>query len=175
MHVGYHEAMSTAVFVPVEDYLSTSYEPPCEYVDGHLIQKSMPTWQHGILQAWIASLILRLYPRFVVGSEVRAHLRPTEFRVPDILVDLPANVNSSYAEQPAYLCIEILSPEDRLGAMFEKCERYHDWGVPHCWIIDPQKRKSWTYPCSGEPAEATNELTAGEIVLSVTDIFSRLP
>jgi Uma2 family endonuclease len=72
--------MSSAVFVPVEEYLSTSYEPPCEYVDGQLIQKPMPTWQHGILQVWIASLILKLFPRFVVGGEVRAHL--TAHRIP---------------------------------------------------------------------------------------------
>ena len=161
------------MFVPVDEYLATSYEPPCEYVDGQLIQKALPTWQHGILQAWIASPILNLFPRFVVGSEVRAHLRPTEFRLPDILVDLPENVNSSYAERAAYLGIEILSPEDRLGAMFEKCERYHDWGVPHCWIIDPRKRKAWSYPCGGEPANAVQELRAGEIALPMAEIFSR--
>lgn len=117
---------------------------------------------------------MKLFPQFVVANEVHAHLRPTEFRLPDILVDLPENVTSSYAERPAYLCIEILSPDDRLGAMFQKGERYHDWGVPHCWIIDPQKRKAWTYPRNGEPAEAAGEISAGEIVLSIAEIFSRL-
>lgn len=157
--------------MPLEQYLRTSYEPPCEYVDGRLIEKPPPTWQHGILQAWIGSLIVKLFPRFVVGSGVRAHLRPTEFRLPDILVDVPENVNSAYAEHAAYLAIEILSPEDRLGAMFEKCERYHDWGVPHCWVVDPQKRKAWTYPRGGEPAEATEDLRAGEIVLPIANVM----
>lgn len=166
--------MSTAVFVPIEEYLNTSYEPLCEYVDGQLIQKPMPTWQHGILQIWIGSQIMKLFPRFIAGGDVRAHLRSTEFRLPDILVDLRENVNSSYAEQPGYLCVEILSPDDRLGAMFQKCERYHDWGVPYCWIIDPQKRKVWTYPLGGEPAEVTDVLRAGEIVLSIAEIFSIL-
>ena len=43
------------MFVPVDEYLTTFYEPSCEYVDGELIQKPAATWEHGILQAWIAS------------------------------------------------------------------------------------------------------------------------
>ncbi|MDQ6701207.1 MAG: Uma2 family endonuclease [Acidobacteriota bacterium] len=63
------------MFLPVDEYLATSYDPRCEYINGKLIAKPAATWEHGILQAWIASLILKLFPRLVVGSEVRAHLR----------------------------------------------------------------------------------------------------
>ena len=35
-------------------------------------------------------------------------------------------------------------PEDRLGAMLSKCEEYHAWGVPFCWVIDPVKRTAWS-------------------------------
>jgi hypothetical protein len=28
-----------------------------------------------------------------------------------------------------HLCVESLSPEDRIGAVIAKCEDYHDWGV----------------------------------------------
>ena len=44
-----------------------------------------------------------------------------------------------YPTEPVLLCCEILSPEDRLGAMLAKSEEYHTWGVPFCWVIDPAK------------------------------------
>jgi Uma2 family endonuclease len=49
------------------------------------------------------------------------------------------------ATEPAILCIEILSPEQRLGEMLAKCEQYHAWGVPYCWMIDPGKGSAFRY------------------------------
>lgn len=84
-----------------------------------------------------------------------------------------AHATSPYPEKPVFLCIEILSPEDRIGAMFAKCERYHDWGVPHCWIVDPMTRRAWSYPKGGEPREVSR-LEAGEIVVELPEAFSIL-
>jgi len=121
--------------VPVDDYLRNFNDTHCEYVDGVLIEKPMPTWMHGVLQTWIAALIMRQYPQYLAGAEVHARLKATEFRLPDIAVQLREIAQEeSYAERPPALCVEILSPEDRLGGIFAKCERYHDWGVPTCWV-----------------------------------------
>jgi len=64
---------------------------------------------------------------------------------------------------------------DRVGTMLAKCEEYHTWGVPFCWVIDPVKRTAWEYHAAQEPARATATLHAGEISLSLKELFSALP
>ena len=113
--------MTSPGLVSVDDYLRLTDDGRFEYVDGVLIERPMATWEHAMLQVWIAGLIMRLYHGCAAGSEVRSRLREREYRVPDIAVDLRANIaGKSYPDGPLYLCVEILSPEDRLGKTFEK-------------------------------------------------------
>ena len=79
-----------------------------------------------------------------------------------------------YPTDPVQLCCEILSPEDRLGAMLGKCEEYHAWGVPFCWVIDPVKRTAWEYHKGLEPVRAIAELRAGELAVELEKLFSKL-
>ena len=72
------------------------------------------------------------------------------------------------------LCCEILSPEDRLGTMMAKCEEYHEWGVPFCWIADPVKRTAWEYHAGAEPVRVTQMLSAGEYVIGLDELFSAI-
>src|SRR5580698_1605470 len=62
--------MTTGTAVSVEEYLRTSYEPNCEYIDGVLIQKPMPTTGHSRLQLRLGALIDLRFPNFWVGSEL---------------------------------------------------------------------------------------------------------
>jgi Uma2 family endonuclease len=166
--------------VSVEEYLRDLNDTRCEYVDGVLIEKPMPTqvhavWSRAVLQAWISALIMRQYPRYLAGGEVHFRLRPNEFRLPDIAVQRREIIQKeSFAEQPPAVCVEILSPEDRIGGIFAKCERYDDWGVPVSWVIDPIKRRAWIYERGGEPAQQTDILVASDIRLSLVDVFSIL-
>ncbi len=75
------------------------------------------------------------------------------------------------------LCIEILSPEQGLGEMLAKYEKYHAWGVPYCWVIDPDKQTAWEYHSGGEPVklEPTGVLRAGELAVPLAELFSGLP
>jgi len=59
--------------------------------------------------------------------------------------------------------------------MLAKCEEYQAWGVPFCWVIDPVKRTAWEYHSGGEPVRAIVALRAGEIVVSVEELFAELP
>jgi hypothetical protein len=65
-------------------------------------------------------------------------------------------------------------PEDRLGAMLAKCEEYHAWGVPFCWVIDPVKRTAWEYHSAAEPMRVTSALCAGKLSVRLEDLFSGL-
>ena len=44
---------------------------------------------------------------------------------------------------PPFICIEVLSPEDRISRTNEKIADYLTFGVPYVWILDPQTRKAW--------------------------------
>jgi hypothetical protein len=37
--------------------------------------------------------------------------------------------------------------------MLVKCEKYHAWGVPYFWVIDPDKHNAWEYHSGGEPVK----------------------
>jgi Uma2 family endonuclease len=58
--------------------------------------------------------------------------------------------------------------------MLAKCEDYHAWGVPFCWVIDPEKRAAWEYHLNGEPVHVGDTLRAGDIAVSVPELFSAL-
>ncbi len=43
--------MSTAVHLPLAEYINTDYEPDCEYVDGVLEERNVGKTKHGTTQA----------------------------------------------------------------------------------------------------------------------------
>jgi Uma2 family endonuclease len=97
-------------------------------------------------------------------------LSPGKYLVPDVIA-APV-LQSPYPTEAMLLCCEILSPEDRLGGMLAKCEEYHAWGVPFCWIVDPVKRTAWEYHAAAEPARVTSILRAGEFEINLEELFS---
>jgi Uma2 family endonuclease len=161
--------MSTVALVPVDEYLRRTEKPYCEYIDGVLCPKPMPTALHGLLQLLLAQLLTRAGLK--AAPEITVRLSPTKYLIPDVIA--AKHIQDPYPTEPVLLCVEILSPEDGLGATLAKCEQYHTWGVPYCWVIDPMKRTAWEYPAGGEPARVT-ELKAGEISVDVDELFAQL-
>ena len=43
--------------MPVEEYLALSSKPYCEYLDGVLRQKAWPTYEHGMMEGRLPTLI----------------------------------------------------------------------------------------------------------------------
>jgi Uma2 family endonuclease len=162
--------MSTTALMSVDEYLRLTEKPYCEYRDGAVSQKAMPTKFHAIIQRVLMMLLqnqgVQVFP------ELTVRISPTRYLVPDVCVtgDFPG----PYPTEPVLLCCEILSPEDRIGAMLAKCEEYHAWGVPFCWIIDPVKRTAWEYHSASEPVRATKTLRAGELSVTLEELFSAL-
>lgn len=163
--------MSSIAHMPVEDYLRLTEKPHHEYRDGAVSSKSMPTKFHSIIQ--YALLMLLQKQGVQAFPELTVRISPTKYLVPDVSVagDFPG----PYPTDPVLLCCEILSPEDRLGAMFSKCEEYHEWGVPFCWVIDPVKRTAWEYHSTAEPVRVGDTLRAGDLSVSVQELFLMLP
>ena len=165
--------MATGALVSEQEYLSTTYKPSCDFIDGVLRQKPMPTWKHSLVQGHLTALINR-FGEFLAGSEFTVKIRTGEYLVPDVAVQRRDYIQDPYAIDPIHLCAEILSSQDRFSVAIAKCEEYHAWGVGITWIIDPESRRAWEF-CKGDlPTEvmSSGSLTAGVICVSLADLFS---
>ena len=162
--------MSAATTVSVEDYLHRTEKPYCEYVDGVLRPKAMPTKLHALIQKTLMTLLDRQGVEAL--SEVQVRLSPTRYLIPDVIA--APEIQSPYPIDPVLLCVEILSPEDRIGTMLAKCEQYHVWGVPFCWVIDPEKQTGWHYHAGSEPerVDRGGTLIAGQLSVQLEELFA---
>jgi Uma2 family endonuclease len=132
-------SMSTKTLMPVEEYLRTSFELDCDYVDGEVVERSVPEIPHADVQLNLASL-LRRYRRTLgirVLPEIRIRISPTRYRVADLAVWRDDNIGTGIPTVPPFLVIEILSPEDRMVRVLGKIQEYLSIGVEWAWVIDP--------------------------------------
>jgi Uma2 family endonuclease len=171
---------STPLLVSVEEYIARFVDggekPTCEYEDGELIPKPMPTRNHSQVQVNIAVFMRARYVETLRPlTELTTRLRKTQFYVPDVVVyEVAKPIKGRYPgpDDPVLLCVEIMSPPGRAGKLFGKCEEYHTWGVPYCWVINPDRKIAWEYfPDDVEPRKVEEALTAGPIRMGFGDLF----
>lgn len=168
--------MGTSAAVSVEEYLSTVYDPDCEYVDGEVLERNMGETDHGGLQgiliAWLFARRKQL--GIHVFPETRTQVAPRRYRVPDVAVTASRPAGRILREPP-FLCIEILSPEDRASRIEEKIDDYLRFGVAHVWLLDPRKKLAWAYNRDGK-REAVKTLTTDtpHIECPIAELFAEL-
>jgi len=163
---------TVAGLVSVEEYLRTTYKPACDYIDGALRQKPMATCDHGSLQIQFGRLIPA--SQYLTSGELTVGIREGKYLVPDLGVQLRSAIQKPYPTKPSFLCIEILSPEDRFSELLAKCDDYLAWGVPMTWIVDPDRRRAWQYAGIPEEIPSAGALTAGDVSVSLPELFSVL-
>ncbi len=168
--MGWTEVMSVAVLTTVEEFLRSSKKPTGEYRDGVVTAKARPTKPHAIVQ--FALQVLLRAQGWRAYAEVTVRISERMYLVPDVIAG--DAFPGSYPTEPVRLCCEILSPGDRLGAMLAKCEDYHAWGVPYCWVIDPEKRTAWEYHSGSEPVRVATALSAGDVAVPLDALFAEL-
>jgi Uma2 family endonuclease len=56
--------------------------------------------------------------------------------------------------KPPFLCIEILSPEDRITRILQRINDYLEMGVANVWVLDPKLKIAYT----AAAAESLREL-----------------
>jgi Uma2 family endonuclease len=130
--------------VTIAEYLSTVYEPDCDYVDGEIQERNLGEIDHSRLQLAIGSYFYTRRKEWGISAytEQRVQVSPNRFRIPDVCVILgePA---CQILRTPPFICIEIVSPEDRVSRTSEKIADYLGFGVPYVWILDPKTRKAF--------------------------------
>lgn len=143
--------MESRTLVSEQEYLSTAYSPDCDYVDGEVQERNMGEWDHGSAQTLLAAYFAarRREWGIKVGTETRVQIGPTRYRVPDVCVVLGAPDGQILRKAP-FLCVEVLSPEDRLTRVRARIQDFLDLGVPNVWVLDPQTREAFEISPSGD-------------------------
>ncbi len=169
---------AVALLVPVEEYLTTDYSPDVDYVDGELQERNMGEEEHATIQKFfIGFLLLREEPwKIRVMQENRVQISATRYRIPDVCVVSEEAPFGGITRTPPLLCVEVLSPEDRMSRMQDKVDDYIRLGVRSVWIIDPYKRRIVCADRSVALRPGGEILTVHgtEIAVPVTEIFREL-
>jgi Uma2 family endonuclease len=137
-------ALISRPLISVEEYLASSYEPDCDYVDGHIEERNLGESAHARLQLRIGAYLLAHYESdgAVVGTEWRIRVSPTRIRIPDACVFL-ADPVEAVPTKPPFICIEVLSPEDRMSRVQKRLQDFLEMGVPYVWLLDPQTKQAY--------------------------------
>jgi Uma2 family endonuclease len=83
------------------------------------------------------------------------------------------NTTEEIFTQPPFLCVEILSPEDRMSRVWDRIHDFFEMGVPNVWIIDPETRVAHIASPTGDLHRVTDTLRTNDPVLEVplSEIF----
>ena len=143
--------MGTSILVSEQEYLTTSYEPDCEYDDGALLERNVGERPHGLLQLALGSY---LYERrkqlgLCVVTEQRIRIAPGKYRIPDLCLYTEPAPRDPVPHVPPLVIVEILSPEDRMSRVRKKIDEWLAFGVSYVWVIDPEERRADVYTPAG--------------------------
>jgi Uma2 family endonuclease len=177
--------------ITLEEFLEQpETKPASEYIDGQIIQKPMPQGRHSIIQGKLSTEIeLKLERQSIATAfpELRCTFGDRS-TIPDIAVfehhRIPVNaedeIENTFAIPPDWT-IEILSPGQSPTKVLKNINHCLAYGSQMGWLIDPEE-KSVMVIHGGQRLEVIDEPSqvlpvptfAGEIVLTIADIFSWL-
>jgi Uma2 family endonuclease len=159
----------------VEEYLRTSYDPDCDYVDGEVIGRNVGERDHSKIQRKLIVFFdakSRQW-KLTVWPEQRIQVSARRFRVPDVCIVLGDEPDDQIFHQPPFICIEILSKDDTLAALQEKIDDFLNFGVRYVWVINPRNKRAWVYT-PGKIEEVTDGVLRTEnpaLELPLAELF----
>jgi len=169
---------TSPALISIDEYLHTSYHPDADYVHGEIEQRHMGEFQHARLQALIAAIFIANEAAWNVLAVVEQRIRVSSsaVRVCDVAVLRSDAPYEEVTTTPPLICIEILSPEDRISRAELVLADYLAMRVPNIWLIDPIRRYAYTYDTTGlHIAEPTALSIHGTpIVIDLTLAFAQL-
>ena len=165
--------MPTSELISVSEYLHTDYSPDCDYVDGVVLERNLGEKDHSAFQMAISAYLYnrRKQWNIQVFPEWRVQVAPTRFRVPDVCVILGQEEREPILRKPPFICIEILSSEDRMSRVQERVNDYFAFSVPYVWIIDPRTRKGYNCTPQGMTETAVFRAENPEFAVSLEEVF----
>ncbi len=166
--------MATKAVIPVEEYLRTSFEgPDREFVNGEVVERNVGEKPHSAVQARLIELFYELRRKYPLYSlpELRLKLSPRRYRVPDLAVFAGEQPAEDVPSSPPLIVVEVVSRDDRYTEVIRKLAEYHEWGVPHVWLVDPWMRKLYVYMGSALSEVAAFEIPEYNARIRGEDVF----
>jgi len=153
-----------------------------ELIDGEIIEKAMPTKEHGFIAGYLIieiGILLKLNPIGRIGPEIRHRVDNYNARQPDVSFYLYiAEIEGTKGTTSPIpdLAIEVKSPTDTYKAMRERAQYYVKNDVKLVWLIFPEKRIVEVYTADKHDILTENDtLDGGDLLrgfsLAVTSIF----
>lgn len=166
--------MTAGTCISVEEYLKAVYRPDFDYVDGVVEERNLGERDHSWIQGNSITFFRAGFMETGITAlpEWRFQTRPTRFRIPDVVVTR-GKPDEQILTRPPLLCIEILSPEDRISRTNARIQEYLGVGVPVVWLVDPTEQRLWIYRPTGME-EATGDsvkLDGTSIAVPFSEIF----
>ncbi len=155
----------------MSEYLSTSYRPDCDYVDGVIVERNVGEKDHSKPQTRVAVYLSSQRIHVLIAQRVQ--VLATRFRVPDVCVVLGQEPDEQIFTAPPFICVEILSKDDTMTQMQERIDDYLQFGVCYVWVLDPRTRRAYSFTREGM-REASDVLRTSEpeIAVPLAEIFS---
>lgn len=170
--------MATTTLIPLNEYLGHSFRPDCDYVDGELQERNLGEQDHSDLQSQLVELLRSAECKryFRVNSELRVQVKATRYRVPDVCLRLRTAPSEQIVRTPPLLCIEVLSPDDRMSRVRERVREFLEMGVAEVWVVDAEARSVSVYAGATMMEHTSGSLRVPEtpIVIELAEIFSAL-
>ena len=169
---------TTPAVLSLEEYLQTTYKPDCDFVDDHIEERNVGKFDHNRIQALVLAWFMsqeKLW-NVVAVPEQRTQVSAGRVRIPDVCLiraDIP---REQVTQTPQLLCVEVLSPEDRLPRTTKVLDDFAAMGVQHLWIIDPRDRVGYIYQPGGrlQQVEDRMEIAGTGIYLELVSLFAAL-
>jgi len=170
--------MATPVLIPVSEYLKTTYEPDCDYVDGKLKERILGEKPHGTVQGVLFAIFLANRKAWSVRpfTEQRVQTSETHFRVADVCVLRFGDPPDGIVHTPPLICVEVLSPGQSLSDIQDPINDYLRMGVQNVWILDPVGRLAWYAAIDGFHSLSGDEfcVPGTPIRIALDDIYEEL-
>jgi Uma2 family endonuclease len=157
-----------------DEYLRTGFDnPEPDYVDGVLVERSMPNNTHSRV---IADIVIALGPlhkagTLIVRPELRVRVAPRRYRVAD-LAYFTAPPTAEIPIAPPYAVVEVVSPDDRHDEIVAKLNDYERAGVQFIFLVDPPWRKLSRYVDGSLLAVSALEIPSHGVNLPLDAIFT---
>ena len=167
--------MAVGTLISVDEYLRTSFDPDCDFVDGAVLERNVGKKKHGYAQLRIGAWFVQREEtlRLIAMTELRLKLRPGRVRIPDVAVsELPLPDEEVYTSPP-YLCVEVMSTDDTIAAMQDRLDDYLNFGVPNIWVVDPWKHRGWHITAAGwaTAADGVMRTADGRVAMPLVDVL----
>jgi Uma2 family endonuclease len=170
--------MASSTLIPVSEYLSTTYRPDRDFLEGELRERNVGEQPHANVQNLLCFIFQRNRETWRVRPlpEQRVQVSTERFRVPDVTVLRSSDPWDAIVAFAPLICIEVLSKDDSLREMQLRVDDYARLGVGNIWIVDPWNRVGYYASTQGFRKTEGDwlEVAGTEIRVSLDEVFGEL-